>query len=656
MLKATTLTELFQTNRNVTRSITYLEGENDSCAVSYEELHERALGILYRLQRIGAKRGDKLILFLGNNEQFIDAFWAAIIGGIVPVPIALGISDEHRHKLLRVARKLGKPFIYTERRSLDRIGTFAAQVGETELFNELRSRAFLVDDLDDISRAGKIYEAKPEDTAFIQFSSGSTSEPKGVVLTHSNIIANCSGVSQAAKLTGDDISLSWMPLTHDMGLIGFHIIMFSRQVNAHLMPTELFVRRPLLWLTFASRVRATILCSPNFGYKHYLKVLGDRPVDGLDLSATRLIFNGAEPISVELCNEFLTRLEPAKLKRNAMFPVYGLAEASLAVTFPEVGAPMRTITLNRHQLNVGNPVVPVAKTDKDAVELISEGKVIPLCEVRLTDDEGNVLSENRIGNVEMRGDNVTRGYFENPEANAAAFTKDGWIRTGDLGLFHDGEIFISGRAKEIIFVNGQNYYPHDLEAIAQRVEGLELGKVVAAGARPRDSQTEQLVVFVLHRSGMEEFLPIATQVARVINEQTGLEVGAVVPVKRIPKTTSGKIQRHLLEESYVDGEFDTELEELGALRATERGGGAEAGSLNEIEDKLKTICETALEGKRVGLNDNLFEIGASSLKLIEIHERIDHEYPGLVDLTELFDFPTIGELAQHLRSKREGTG
>jgi len=656
MLKATTLTELFQTNRNVARSVTYLEGENDSRAVSYEELHERALGILYHLQRIGAKRGDKLILFLGNNEQFIDVFWAAIIGGIVPVPIALGISDEHRHKLLRVARKLGKPFIYTERRSLDRIGTFAAQVGETELFNELRSRAFLVDDLDDISRAGKIYEAKPDDTAFIQFSSGSTSEPKGVVLTHSNIIANCSGVSQAAKLTDDDISLSWMPLTHDMGLIGFHIIMFSRQVNAHLMPTELFVRRPLLWLTFASRVRATILCSPNFGYKHYLKVLGDRPVDGLDLSAARLIFNGAEPISVELCNEFLARLEPAKLKRNAMFPVYGLAEASLAVTFPEVGAPLRTITLNRHQLNVGNPVAAVAKTDKDAVELISEGKVIPYCQVRLTDDDGNVLAENRIGNVEMRGDNVTRGYFENAEANAAAFTKDGWIRTGDLGLFHDGEIFISGRAKEIIFVNGQNYYPHDLEAIAQRVEGLELGKVVAAGVRPRDSQTEQLVVFVLHRSGMEEFLPIATQVARVINEQTGLEVGAVVPVKRIPKTTSGKIQRHLLEESYVDGEFDAELKELAALRAAERGGGAEAGSLNEIEDKLKTICDTALEGKRVGLNDNLFEIGASSLKLIEIHERIDHEYPGMVDLTELFDFPTIGELAQHLRSKLEGAG
>ena len=654
MLNATTLTELFESNRRIAGTVSYIEGENDSRDVSYSELYERALGILYHLQRIGARRGDKLILVLGNNEQFVDVFWAAIMGGITPVPIALGISDEHRHKLLRVARKLGQPFIYTERRSLDRIGAFAEQAGETELFKGLRSRAFLVDDLDDISRAGKPYESKPDDTAFIQFSSGSTSEPKGVVLTHGNLIANCRGVSQAAKLTNQDISLSWMPLTHDMGLIGFHIIMFFKGVHAHLMPTELFIRRPLLWLTLASKLRATILCSPNFGYKHYLKVLAERPVEGLDLAATRLIFNGAEPISVELCNEFLDRMAPAGLARNAMFPVYGLAEASLAVSFPEVGAPMRTITLNRHRLNVGAPVELIAKTDKDAVELISEGKAIPYCNVRITDDEDKPLPEDRIGNVLMSGENVTRGYFENPEANAVSITTDGWLRTGDMGLFHQGELYICGRAKEIIFVNGQNYYPHDIEAIAQRVEGLELGKVVAAGVRPNDAQTEQLVVFILHRGGMEDFLPLAIQVSRLINEQTGLEVGSVVPVKRIPKTTSGKIQRHLLEASFVDGEFDAELKELAALRAAERGDAPEAGGLSEIEDKLQTICNTALQGKRVGVNDNLFDIGASSLKLIEIHERIDHEYPGLVDLTELFDFPTIGELAQHLQSKLEG--
>jgi len=647
--KATTLTELIENNRGIARTLSYLEGENDTREVSFDELYERALGILYHLQRIGARRGDKLILFLGNNEQFIDVFWAAILGGIVPVPVALGISDEHRHKLLRIARRLGTPFLYTERRSLERIGAFAAQAGEQQLFDALRKRTFLVDDLDDISRAGSVQRVSAGDIAFIQFSSGSTSDPKGVVLSHGNILANIRGSTEAAGFNENDVSLSWMPLTHDMGLIGFHLVMFANRVHAHLMPTELFIRRPLLWLTLAARVRATILCSPNFGYKHYLKVLGDREVTGLDLSSVRFIFNGAEPISVELCNEFLTRLAPAKLARTAMFPVYGLAEATLAVSFPEVGAPLRTLALNRHQLNPGTVVQPVSATDRDAVQLVSEGRPIAYCRVRIADDEDRELPAGRIGHVHISGDNVTRGYYEDSQANAAAFSADGWLRTGDLGLVHEGELYISGRAKEIIFVNGQNYYPHDLEAIAQRAPGLELGKVVAAGVRPRGAEVEQLVVFVLHRGSLEDFLPLARQVARLINEQTGLEVAEVVPVKRIPKTTSGKIQRHLLEESYADGEFDAELREAATLRAAQQG--PEVRSRTAIEDKLKSICDAALQGKRVDIHDNLFEVGASSLKLIEIHEQIDREYPGKVDLTELFDFPTIAELAQHLQSK-----
>jgi acyl-CoA synthetase (AMP-forming)/AMP-acid ligase II/acyl carrier protein len=434
-----------------------------------------------------------------------------------------------------------------------------------------------------------------------------------------------------------------------MGLIGFHLVMFCNRVHSHIMPTEVFVRRPLLWLSFASRIRASILCSPNFGYKHYLKVLGDRSIDGLDLSAVRLIFNGAEPISVELCDEFLSRLAPAKLSRNAMYPVYGLAEASLAVSFPPPGSPLKTVTLNRHHMAVGSPVEPVPKTDRDAVELVSEGKAIPYCRVRISGDDDRELPEGRIGHVHMTGENVTAGYFENPQANAAAFSADGWLKTGDLGLFYQGDLYISGRAKEIIFVNGQNYYPHDLESIAQNAQGLELGKVVAAGIRPRDSQTEQLVVFVLHRTDMQEFLPTAIEVGRLINEHAGLEVAAVVPVKRIPKTTSGKIQRHLLEESYLNGEFNAELAELETLRAALRG--PQTSSTTEIEGKLKAICDAALDGKRVDIHDNLFELGASSLKLIEIHESIDREWPGQVDLTELFDFPTIAELARHLETK-----
>ncbi|HUK02049.1 MAG TPA: non-ribosomal peptide synthetase [Steroidobacteraceae bacterium] len=652
MFTATTLTEVIESNRKTARSITYLESDQAEHAVSFAELHERALGILHHLQRLGAKRGDKLILFLANNEQFIDAFWGAVLGGIVPVPVAIGISDEHRHKLLRIAKKLGAPFLYTDRRSLERISAFAGEVGEQKIYDALSRRTFLVDQLDDISRAGKVHKAQPDDVAFIQFSSGSTSEPKGVVLTHRNIIQNGRGSTELAGFNEDDVSLSWMPLTHDMGLIGMCLYMLANRVHVHLMPTELFVRRPLLWLTFASRKGATVTCSPNFGYRHYLKVLGDRPVTDLDLSRVRLIVNGAEPISVPLCEEFLTRMAPAKLRREAMFTVYGLAEASLTMTFPAMREPYSWICLDRHKLTVGEPVRVVAASERDAVELVNVGKAIPYAQLRIASDDDRPLPEGTVGNIHIRGDNVTQGYYEDPQANAASFSADGWLRTGDLGVIERGNLYITGRAKEILFVNGQNYYPHDLESIAQRAQGLELGKVVVAGVRPPGAQTDQLVVFVLHRTDLADFLPLANEVARLIKEHTGLEVAQVVPVKRIPKTTSGKIQRHLLETSYEDGEFAAELAELDTLRAAQRG--PQTGARTEIESRLKAICDAALEGKRIGVEDNLFEIGASSLKLIEIHEQIDREYPGQIDLTELFDFPTIAELAHHLEGKLAG--
>jgi len=253
-----------------------------------------------------------------------------------------------------------------------------------------------------------------------------------------------------------------------------------------------------------------------------------------------------------------------------------------------------------------------------------------------------------VGHILIRGAAVTQGYFADPAATAVAIDKNGWLDTGDLGVYHEAGLYIAGRAKEIIFVNGQNYYPYDLENIAQRAPGLDLNKVVAAGVAVPGSQGEELVMFVLHRSSMEEFLSTAAAVGRLINEHTGLEVAQVIPTKRIPKTTSGKVQRHLLEQGYIDGEFDAELKELKALRETQ-GDSRMAGE--GLAAQLQTICETALPGKRIDVNDNLFEIGASSLKLIEIHENIERDFPGLIELTELFDYPTLAQLAVHLEKK-----
>jgi acyl-CoA synthetase (AMP-forming)/AMP-acid ligase II/acyl carrier protein len=643
-----TLVELLEVNRDVDRVVTYVEGENAERRVSYGDVHARALGILYHLQALGAQRGDKVIIFLNNNEQFLDGFWAALAGGIVPVPLAVGISDEHRQKLLRVARKLGKPYLYTDAKNLERLQALAAEAGESELMADLASRCFLVESITDISRQGKLYRPDPSDLAFIQFSSGSTSEPKGVMLTHGNLVANIEGATAIGKYSEQDVTLSWMPLTHDMGLIGFYLVLFTNRSHINLMSTDLFVRRPLLWLQTAARKRVTLTCSPNFGYRHFLKVLGDRKLEGVDLSSLRAIYNGAEPISVPLCNEFMQALAYTGLRKSAMYPVYGLAEACLAVAFPEPGTDYRWIRLNRHKLGLGSSIELNPVDARDVIELMCVGRSLPNMEVRMADDARAPVPQGQVGHILIRGPSVTQGYFGDPEATALALDAEGWLDTGDLGVLHEGNLYITGRSKEIIFINGQNYYPYDLENIAQRAPGLDLNKVVAAGVAKPNSQGEELMVFVLHRGGLLEFVPTANAVSRLINEHTGIEVAQVIPVKRIPKTTSGKVQRHFLEKSFVDGEFDGELAELEALRNT-HAGSQTSGS--ELEGRLQAICEAALPGKRIDITDNLFEIGASSLKLIEIHENIDREYPGLIDLTELFDHPTIQDLAKHLEGK-----
>ncbi len=652
-MNAKTLSDLLQSNRGAARSITYYEGEHERREVRYAELHERALGILHHLQQLGARPGDRLLLFLANNEAFIDAFWAGILGGIIPVPVAPGISDEHRHKLLRIAAQLGTPFLYTERRLLERIRNFAEEHEQAARYEQLAQRSLLTDDLLDISRAGRTHAVRPSDVAFIQYSSGSTSSPKGIVLTHANLIANLRGTSGAVRYTDQDVGLSWMPLTHDMGLIGMHIFLLASRANMHQMSTELFVRRPVLWLQLAAEVRATILCSPNFGYRHYLKVLGERTLADLDLSRVRLLFNGAEPISLALCDEFMERCAPARLPRTAMFPVYGLAEACVAVSFPPLGSTYHASDFDRHRLNPGQSVAMVAREDRNALTLVAVGGAIPLCELRVVADDDRPLSPEHVGHIQIRGANVTAGYLDAPEANAALYSADGWLRTGDLGAIHAGELYITGRHKEILFVNGQNYYPHDLEAVALAVPGIELGKIVVSGVRAAAAEGDELVVFVLHRGELADFLPVARQLARRIGEHAGLEVGAVVPVRRIPKTTSGKVQRHLLEEEYLSGSYAADL---AALRELALAQGAPLDAASTVEAELQAICDAALAGRRIGPHDSLFDVGVSSLKLVAIHEQVEQRWPGTIDVTDIFDHPSIAELARLIESRREGSG
>jgi acyl-CoA synthetase (AMP-forming)/AMP-acid ligase II len=633
--------------------ITFVEGKQDHRRFSYGQLSDRASMLLFDFQEAGLKPGDQLIILQKDNQTFVEAFWACLYGGIVPVPIAVGISDEHRAKLFRVFTKLERPHLYTTQDNLDRLNQFAEQFNLHESMQTIRNKTLLSNLMDAHDERGVAHTPQLDDVCFIQFSSGSTSEPKGVVLTHRNVLVNLNAIAQGAGYSPDDISLSWMPLTHDMGLLGFHLNMIAVGMSQCLMPTDLFSRRPLLWMEMVSELKATITCSPNFGYKHFLKALGSKALDKLDLSHVRVIYNGAEPISVELCRQFLEALAGYKLPATSMFTVYGLAEAALAVAFPVPGKLYQTLYLDRHAMRLGDVVRDVSASHKDAVGYAIEGKPVLDMQVKITDDNNKSLPPNHIGLVQIKGPSVTAGYYLDDDANREALTGDGWLNTGDLGLLtNEGELVITGREKDIIFSNGQNYYPHDIETVALQVQELELGKVVAYGLRQANADSDELLIFILYRADINDFIGIVRDVMRHINEQTGLEVAHVIPVNRIPKTTSGKLQRRILGDAYLDGDYAEVIAQIQTqLNAAH---GQDIGDLTQTEFRIKSIFNDAVKDKPIGVHDNVFETGISSLTLTEIHQQIDEVWPGVVDVTDMFEYQTIAELAGFIDNKLVG--
>jgi acyl-CoA synthetase (AMP-forming)/AMP-acid ligase II len=620
-----TLIDLLDDARGKDRHIHFIDGETDESRLGFAELRDRAMALLGSLQARGMQPGDELVIFSKSNESFVIAFWAAMLGGIVPVPVAVGISDEHRIKLFRILRQLRRGTLFTELGLLERLLEFAKSQQMDEVISILESRSVLMSDVTP-GDSGTVVDASPDDIAFIQYSSGSTSDPKGVCLTHANLCANVRAIIESTRWSEDDRSLSWMPLTHDMGLIGYHLSVMAAGMDHAVMDTNVFVRRPLLWMLKTNELRATQLCSPNFGYKHFLKLFERKGLpEGTDLSCVRLILNGAEPISYDLCEQFLEALAPYGLGRTTMFPVYGLAEATVGVTVGNPGDEYSRVVMHRHSLRVGEPYEDSEVGDLDAVSFVKVGKAIRDVEIRLTDDEDAVLAPGRIGNIQLRGASVTERIYGDDEATASLFTADGWLRTGDCGVFVDDQLVITGRQKDIIIVNGQNYYPHDIEEIIAQIDGLDLGKVVVAGATPSGSQTEELLVFILYRQDLETFVKLAESVRTIVGEHVGLEVDHVIPVPKIPKTTSGKVQRVQLLNAYLDSEYAPVIEQMAPPAD-------EDFDDDPIVADLERICREFSKDRRIGPDDNLFEVGVSSLTLTEIVLAVEEKYPGKLDI------------------------
>ncbi|MFC5703416.1 AMP-binding protein, partial [Cohnella faecalis] len=656
------LAQLLFSDRTEGKGITFIRSASEQSTVSYRDLHREASLLLRHMQEAGLKPGNELVFQIEQNRVFLTWFWACMLGGIVPVPLTPGGSEENKKKLTSVWKKLNRPYLVAEADFWSRHSAESGGPGDEfgALLAEIGSERSLVAEWSELSgEPGQLHESSPEDIAFIQFSSGSTGEPKGVTLTHANLLANMRAIVECSGATGLDSSLSWMPMTHDMGLIGFHLTPIMAGMNQYLMLPALFIQHPTLWLNKANEHRITTLASPNFGYKHFLAHYKREQAKNWDLSSVRLIFNGAEPISASLCRQFLNEMNEYGLRSNVMFPVYGMAEASLAVTFPPAGEPLIDVEVERGS-RTGQPVREHVRDEngdgkgdgerRPTVTYVDLGSSVTDCEVRICGEQDEPFSEGVIGEIHIRGRNVTRGYYNDEEATKRAFAEDGWLRTGDLGFMRGGRLVVTGRKKDVLFVNGQNVYPHDLEALLEEDEGGQLRRVAVCGVFNERLQSDEMIVFVLFRGKLQTFVPVAEQAERLIRKHAGFDVGAVLPVRQIPKTTSGKLQRYLLAQRFADGEFAREQRELEELRRTASSESRTVEwSEDELERDLQKMGMEALGTASLGVDDSFFENGGNSLKaalfVAAVQERLGVEIP----IRELYGKDTVRELAGLIR-------
>ena len=638
--KYKTLNDLFHDQAEKNGYIRFVEVKSIEHERQFDEFADEVYKCLGFFQNHGIKIKDEVVINTKSNHKFLIAFWAAILGGMIPIPVAVGVGDEHKRKLLKILNRLKNPTLITDDKVQERLMSFIESNDEhTDLIDSIENSVINIES----SQNGQIYTSREEDIAFIQYSSGSTSEPKGITLTHKNLVTNISAIAKGLNLTSSDIGISWMPLTHDMGLIGTHMTLFSCGLSQIIMDTDLFIKKPLMWLQQTSKYRASILTSPNFGYKHLLKIHERRPLKDIDLSSVRLLINGAESISVSLCNEFLEKMKVFGLKKETMFPVYGLAEATLGVSFPETGKVFDFINLDR-KLLINEGLCIESKSKNNEFLFMMHGKPIEDCDYRIVDDNGEEVPGNNVGNIVIKGDNVTKSIYQDKELSKNLYDKDGWLETGDCGAICNDQLIITGRKKELIIVNGQNYFPNDIEDVIIRGGSFDLGKIVAVGAINPEDTNDQLVVFVLYRSDLNTFKSIAEEIRRIVIQHLGIEIDYVIPIKKIPKTTSGKIQRTILSNNFIDGIYNDYI-------STTRRNAKTTDSPSDYLETLIAITNDYSKEFEIKENDNLFEVGISSLTLSEIMMAIDEIYPDKISLDDIFDNPTLKELSKLLQTR-----
>lgn len=488
------------------------------------------------LAALGLERGQRVALIYPTCREFFDAFFGVQLAGGVPVPlyppVRLGRLDEYHRRTAAMLQAASARLVLADRAVQSLLGPSIEAAAP-------RWGCRRLSELPD----GPCPEPSttPGDLALVQFSSGTTVDPKPVALSHRAVVAHVAALNSFWPKDSKPTGVSWLPLYHDMGLIGCIFTALEVPSTITLIGPEVFVARPAIWLRAISAWRAPISVAPNFAFGLCVDKIRDEELAGVDLSPWRIALNGAEPISPDVLRAFQRRFAPWGFRPEALTPVYGLSEATLAVSFSALDQPFRALRFDRAALaeDLAREVAA------GGVELVSVGQPPPGHELRIVDAEHRPLAEDRVGRIETRGPSLMDGYLDRPEATAAAL-RDGWLDTGDLGFLHAGELYLAGRVKDVLILRGRNYAPADVEQALDRVDGVRKGCAVAVSHRPEGAPGEELMVFAETRTEVRaESGGIERAVVEAVLGTTGLRPERVVllPPGTLPRTSSGKLRR-----------------------------------------------------------------------------------------------------------------
>lgn len=521
----------------------------------YKALRERAISAAKRIHALGLKRGDRMGIVADSSVQFVVSFFTCQYAGLIPVPLPLSINFGGREAYVERLRGM---LVAAGARGAIAPADLVDTVWEAAQPTAVRFAGTLAD-----IEAGELSDEElrplgPGEACYIQYSSGSTSFPRGVLVTQEALVANAQSISEhGLKLTGKDRCVSWLPLYHDMGLVGCCLTPVMNQISVDFLATSSFARRPLVWLKLMSENRATISFSPTFGYELCAKRAAKQRDLDLDLSTWRAAGIGGEMIRPSALETFAETFSAYGFDPKAMLASYGMAEATLAVTFARLGDGVTSDRILRGEpMERRHLAVPVdqAFADGQVRNFTRCGRALPGYQVEIRDDRGRRLADRHIGRICIQGPSLMGGYFRNPQATTAVIGDDGWLDSGDMGYLIEGELVVTGRTKDLIIVSGRNIWPQDLEWAVEHIEGVRQGDVAAFSVTNDDDQ-EEVVVLVECRTQIAEEIELKRrEIAAVLSQRVGVACRVVLaPVRSLTFTTSGKLSRAAAKSRFLEG-------------------------------------------------------------------------------------------------------